>query len=65
MLPINELITQGQYYPTGTHKNYNSFSSRNLMVGKGKELEYPEQLGEGKGEPGFPYLGSDFSNDLK
>jgi len=34
-----------QHYPPGTQKNYNNFSSRNLIMGKGKELEFPEGLG--------------------
>ena len=41
-------------YPPGTQKNYNSFSSRNPITEKGKELEYPEGAGGGKGEPGVP-----------
>jgi len=31
-----------QHYPPGTHENDNSFYSRNLMMGKGKELKFPE-----------------------
>jgi len=38
-----------QHYPPGTQENYNSFSSRNLITGKGKELEFPEGRGGGKG----------------
>jgi hypothetical protein len=40
---------QPQHYPLGTHENFNSFSSRNLTMGKGKELEFPEGWGGGKG----------------
>jgi hypothetical protein len=43
-----------QHYPPGTQENYNSFSSRNLITGKGKELEFPEGRGGGKGEPPVP-----------
>jgi hypothetical protein len=38
-----------QHYPPGTQENFNSFSSRNLIMGKGKELESPEGRGGGKG----------------
>jgi hypothetical protein len=43
-----------QQYPPGTQENNNSFSPRNPITEKGKELEYPEGAGGGKGEPGFP-----------
>jgi hypothetical protein len=43
-----------QHYPPGTQEYYNSFSSRNLVMGKGKELKFPEGRGGGKGEPGVP-----------
>ena len=43
-----------QHYPPGTHEDDNSFSSRNLILGKGKELEFPEGQGGGKGEPPVP-----------
>jgi len=33
------------HYPPGTQENYNSFSSRNLIIGKGKGLEFPEGWG--------------------
>jgi hypothetical protein len=47
----------GQHYPPGTQENYNSFSSRNLMMGKGTELEFPEGAGRGQGgTPGSPYF---------
>jgi len=45
---------QSQHYPPGTQENYNSFSSRNPMMGKGTELELPEGWGGGKGEPSVP-----------
>jgi hypothetical protein len=46
-----------QHYPPRTQKKYNSFSSKNLMMGKGKELEFPEGRGGGKGGTGgSPYL---------
>jgi hypothetical protein len=38
-----------QHYPPGTQEDYNSFSSSNLIMGKGKELEFPEGWGGGKG----------------
>jgi len=41
-----------QQYPPGTQKNYNSFSSRNPITEKSKELEYPEGAGGGKGYRG-------------
>jgi len=46
-----------QHYPQGTQESYNSFSSRNLIMGKGKELKFPEGSGGGKGQqrsPGVP-----------
>ena len=43
-----------QQYPAGTQENYNSFSSRNPIKEKGKEPEFPEGAGGGKGEPGVP-----------
>jgi hypothetical protein len=43
-----------QHYPPGTQENYNSFSSRNLIMGKGKELEFPEGWGGCQGEPPVP-----------
>jgi hypothetical protein len=46
-----------QHYPPGTQEDYNSFSSRNLVMGKGTELEFPEGRGGGKGaasSPGVP-----------
>ena len=52
--PENIQSYSNQHYPPGTQKNYNSFSSRNLIIGKGKELEFPEGQGGGKGEPGVP-----------
>jgi hypothetical protein len=50
----------GPHYPLGTQKSYNSFSLRNIMMGKGKELESPEGWGGGKREqrsPGVPPRG--------
>jgi hypothetical protein len=38
-----------QHYPPGTQESYNSFSSRNLIMRKGKDLEFPEGRGGGKG----------------
>ena len=43
-----------QHYPPGTQENYNNFSSRKIIMGKGKELEFPEGWGGGKGEPTVP-----------
>jgi len=34
-----------QHYPPGTQKKYKGFSSRNLMMEKCKELEFPEGRG--------------------
>jgi len=34
-----------QHYPPRTHENYNSFSSRNLIMEKGTELKRPEGPG--------------------
>jgi hypothetical protein len=48
------MIYVKQHYPPGTQENDNSFSLRNLFIGKGKELEFPEGRGGGKGEPGVP-----------
>jgi len=48
------------HYPPGTQEDYNSFSSRNLIMGKGKELEFPEGRGGDKGQqrtPGVPPTG--------
>jgi hypothetical protein len=50
----DELVGGGEHYPPGTQKNYNSFSSRDLMMEKGKELEFSRRAGGGKGEPGVP-----------
>jgi len=41
ILLFNQFI---QCCPPGTQKNYNNVSSRNLMMGKGEELEFPEGL---------------------
>jgi hypothetical protein len=38
-----------QHYPPGTQENYINFPSRNLMIEKGKESEFPEGRGGGKG----------------
>jgi hypothetical protein len=35
----NRKVKVFQHYPLGTQENYNSFSLRNLMMGKGKKLE--------------------------
>jgi len=43
-----------QHVPPGTQENYNRFSSGNPITEKGKESEYPEGAGGGKGEPGVP-----------
>jgi len=70
----NVLLPFGfQQYPPGTQENYNRFSSGNPITEKGKELEYPEGAGGGKGyedreavfnltakplrEPGVPPIG--------
>ena len=43
-----------QHYPPGTQEYFRGFSSRNPITEKGKELEFPEGAGGGKGEPGVP-----------
>jgi hypothetical protein len=40
-------MKNGQHYPPGTQENYNSFALRNIIMGKGKELEFPEWAGRG------------------
>ena len=35
-------LTNVRHYFPGTHENYNSFSSRNFIIEKGKKLKYPE-----------------------
>ena len=52
--PQKKTTQSKQHYPPGTQEDYNSFSSRNLIMGKGKDLEFPEGWGGGKGEPGVP-----------
>jgi hypothetical protein len=57
---------QSQQYPPGTQENITVFLSRDLMMGKGKELELPEGPGGlesasrilMKGEPGVPPMQS-------
>jgi len=58
-------ITLKQHYPPGTPEDYNSFSSRNLVMGKGTELEFPEGRGGGKGEPGVPPTLKDVKDSIK
>jgi hypothetical protein len=48
---VNPVFIIYQHYPPGTQENYNNFSSRNLIMGKGNDLEFPEGRGGGKGEP--------------
>ena len=50
----------GQQYPPGTQENYNSFSSRNHIKEKGKEPEFPEGAGGGKG-----YRGHEVASTLR
>ena len=50
----------GQKYPPGIQESYNSFSSRNPITEKGKELEYPEGAGGGKG-----YRGHEVASTLR
>jgi hypothetical protein len=47
-------LPEGQHYPPGTQKNNNGFALRNIIMEKGKELEFHEGPGGGKGEPGVP-----------
>jgi len=56
IIAFNSWVTQ-HHYPPGTQEDYNSFSSKNLVMGKGTELEFPEGRGGGKGQqrsPGVP-----------
>jgi hypothetical protein len=43
-----------QHYPPGTQENYNSFASRNIIMGKGNELEFPIGGHGVRGTRGFP-----------
>jgi hypothetical protein len=55
LLCLVKLLTSfHQHYPPGTQEIYSNFPSRNLMMEKGKESEFPEGRGGGKGEPGVP-----------
>jgi hypothetical protein len=36
---------KSQHYPPGTQENYSNFPSRNLMMEKGKELQFPRRAG--------------------
>ena len=38
-----------QHYPPGTQKNNNGFALRNIIMENGKELEFHEGPGGGKG----------------
>jgi ABC-type multidrug transport system fused ATPase/permease subunit len=49
--PVDKIT---QHYPQGTQESYNSFSSRNLIMGKGKDLGFPEGRGGCQGEPWVP-----------
>ena len=49
-----------QQYPQGIQEKYNSFSSRNPITEKGKELEFPEGAGGGKG-----YRGHEVASTLR
>jgi len=40
-----KIFSIAQHYPPGTQEDDNSFSSRNLIMGKGKELKFPEGRG--------------------
>jgi hypothetical protein len=42
---VNFAKSSIQHYPPGTQENYSNFPSRNLMMEKGKELEFPEGRG--------------------
>jgi hypothetical protein len=55
--PEPQLIQQ---YSPGTQENYNSFSSKNSITKKDKELEYPEGTGGGKG-----YRGHEVASTLR
>jgi hypothetical protein len=48
-----ENVTEEQHYPPGTQEDDNNFSS-NLIMGKGKDLGFPEGRRGGKGEPPVP-----------
>ena len=49
-----------QHVPPGIQENYNSFSSENPITEKGKELEFPEGAGGGKG-----YRGHEVASTLR
>jgi len=56
-LALYMYLYEMQHYPPGTQENDNRFSSRNLIIGKGKELEFPEGRGGCQGQqrsPGVP-----------
>jgi hypothetical protein len=67
------MTSKTQHYPPGTQENYNSFSSRDLMMEKGKELEYSRRAGGGKGleilriseEPGVPPRAEDVVDNAR
>ena len=42
---IRKADSDDQHYPPGTQENYNSFLSRDLVMRKGKELEFHEGPG--------------------
>jgi hypothetical protein len=46
-IKINIVVTQ--HYPPGTQEIYNSFSSRNLVMKNGNELESSEERGRVRG----------------
>ena len=59
------MLIKNQHHPPGTQENHNNFPSRNLIMEKGKESEFPEGRGGGKGsgireadsdDRGFPLL---------
>ena len=49
-----------QHYPPGTQEYFRGFSSRNPITEKGKELEFPEGAGGGKG-----YRGHEVASTLR
>ena len=59
-LPHLLSMETNQQYPPGTQENYNSFSPRNPITEKGKELKYPEGAGGGKG-----YRGHEVASTLR
>ena len=63
-LSMCALALESQQYQPETQENYNSFSSRIPITEKGKELEFPEGAGGGKGEPGVPPIDEETRDEM-